>query len=1631
MMSHAIVVIPPHDRIDSAGRAGSGSGDEKRAGSESVSMNSPDRAPSTCVLMGSESLLIQCGEIWLERGQSIGAVVSAERAIADWAVSRGLRLERPGPDLADRLRAIPHDYFFSITNLSMIPEAVLALPRRAAINFHDGPLPRYAGMYAPAWALIAGETDYGVSFHAMTAGADEGELYVQRFFPIGVDDTSLTLNTRCYEAAIEGFGELADGLVSGTLRPRPQDLSGRSYFARHARPAAAAVIDWRRPARELERLVRALDFGQYENAFAAPRLLHGDRVHLLRRVRLVADGQAGDGDAAPSAQAGRVLAIDDQGLRVACGDGESLTIVECSCPRGLPVAPQELARRLAVGVGDRLALFDEAAQARLAAVGERATRAEAFWVGRLAHRESPEIPLRGLDGAAAPDARALSYAVHRPAGFAGDGTTLVAAFAAFLARTGGRNRFDLGLRDEVAAAEATSGPPVALAALFLTRVPLRIDIDLAASGATAERTVRETIARLRDRDFPFTDAVARHPRLASQADLIEGRVSSVAVDLGVELESDPVQAPDLAGAECLLAVSRDGGRAQWSFDPRVFSAERARALVDAFEIFLAGFADRERPIRRLPLLAADERTRVLCDWNATQTALPVDACIHGLFAATAARRPDARALTFEGRGLSFRELDARANRLAQHLVALGAGPDRLVGVHLERSLEMVVAILAVLKAGGAYVPLDPTYPEDRIAYMVEDSAAALVLTSSALAGRLRAGRARVVAIDGEAAAIAARPDAAPKTDVRPEHLAYVIYTSGSTGKPKGVMVEHRNVANFFVGMDARIAHEPPGVWLALTSLSFDISVLELLWTLTRGFEVVVYADRQKRLGGSAPVADWRPIDFGLALWGSDAGPGPRKYELMLEAAKFGDLHGFRSIMTPERHFGAFGGPFPNPSVTGAAIAAVTSRIQIRAGSCVLPLHHPIRVAEEWAVVDNLSGGRVGISFASGWQPNDFVIRPDGYASAKTQMFEGARAVQRLWRGEAVPFLNPKGDMVPTATLPRPVQPELPSWMTTAGNVETFRAAGAGGFNVLTHLLGQTLEELAEKVKVYRQARADAGLDPASGVVTCMLHTFVGEDVDAVREIVRQPMKDYLASAMALVVGFAWSFPAFDRPGGPDSKPEDVDLASLTEDETDAILEFAFERYFETSGLFGTPATCARMVERCKAAGVDEIASLIDFGVPTDVVLGSLPLLDRVRREANQAPAGWVDPKAAAAAREVDAASAGEGDHSLAGQIAARRVTHLQCTPSHARMLLTDPDTRGALARVDHWMIGGEAFPLSLAGELAAAGVRRVQNMYGPTETTIWSSTEAVAERPESISIGRPIANTRFYILGEGDEPLPVGMPGELLIGGAGVVRGYLGRPELTAERFIPDPFDPSPGARLYRTGDLARWRADGTIDFLGRLDHQVKIRGYRIELGEIEAKLAAVAGVREAVVVAREDTPGDVRLVAYLIAAQGPVADGTLKDALAADLPEFMIPGAFVFLERYPQTPNGKIDRKALPAPTEVRAPATGVYAPPSSALEETIADVWREVLYLEQVGVDDNFFDLGGHSLLVVQAHRKLRDRCETPLSLTDLYRFPTIRTLAGHLGSDGGGDEQVEKSQARGEKRREALSRRRRGRG
>ena len=348
-------------------------------------------------------------------------------------------------------------------------------------------------------------------------------------------------------------------------------------------------------------------------------------------------------------------------------------------------------------------------------------------------------------------------------------------------------------------------------------------------------------------------------------------------------------------------------------------------------------------------------------------------------------------------------------------------------------------------------------------------------------------------------------------------------------------------------------------------------------------------------GGIALPPKEKQMQFSLFYFSAvDELQDANKYRLYLEGAKFADRHGFSAIWTPERHFHESGGLYPNPSVLSAALATITERVQLRAGSVVLPLHHFPRVVEEWAVVDNLSNGRAAISVTSGWIPNDFAFFPERFANKREEMFRGIEEVRRLWRGETFQTKDGAGNLVELKVLPRPVQPDLPIWLTCSGDPQMFVKAGELGLNVLTAVLGQSVSEVESKIALYREALAKHGHDPEGGQVTLMMHTFVGKNLDEVLSKVRDPLTNYLKSHVGLVESM--------------TKSLNIDVGLNAEQHLDALVAFAFERYYRTASLIGTPEKCLTMINHLQSIGVDEVACFIDFGVDVDTVLEGLRYL---------------------------------------------------------------------------------------------------------------------------------------------------------------------------------------------------------------------------------------------------------------------------------------------------------------------------------------------------------------------------------------------------------------------------------------
>ena len=1368
-------------------------------------------AKTAAIFVGSTQVLIDCIEQWMEAGHKVQAVISDCADVDAWVSSAGIPLIAPTRDLAEQLSGASFDYLFSIVNHAILPDELIALPERRAINYHDSLLPHYAGFNATSWAIMNGADAHGVTWHAMTADVDGGDILLQKSFEISGEDTAFSLGVKCANACRETFADLLIALeaeqLTGTAMPARAPGPQTQFHVRSDRPGLG-LIDFSQPVSAISRLVRGLQLGREDNWMCLPKVRVGDVVYLIEQA-----------DAAPQAAAtapGQVLAATANSLTVSAADG-AVRLGGLVSLEGNVADPGMLAQ----AVNTTLA-SPGAAEAALAEWDAKLTKQERFWMRRVAAQTAPSLAqVRVSDKPVAKAAMTIDRQ-HTARDY-------LAAFAVYLARAGEAATFDLALAKVL---------PDLGDRFYADQTPMQVEVALEAPFGAICDHLDDVLALQEKRGTFARDISARYESLRTAAN------ARKPLPIGVSLSST---AGLLPGTALTLHADDACGAVTFSYDRNAISEAAIQAMAARIETLLAeAKAQPDTPVSGLNLLPETEKRKLLELSQGPSVAYASDRCVHQQFEAQVARTPDATAVVFQNSTLTYAALDTRANQIAQALITKGVQPGDFVAVCVSRSTDLVAGLLGVMKAGAAYVPMDPSYPRDRLAIMLEDSGAKVLLTSASLAPSLDLGGADLVTLDSIAGDADVR---APQTTMTADDLAYVIFTSGSTGRPKGVKVAHRNVSNFFAGMDEVIGTEP-GVWLAVTSVSFDISVLEIFWTLSRGFEVVIQGEMDaSTLSGAAAVeVSDTPMDFGMFYFSSsqgDARPG-ETYKLLLEGAKFADKNGFQSVWTPERHFHEFGGIFPNPAVTTAALATITENVALRAGSVVLPMHNPIRVAEDWSVLDQLSNGRIGLSFASGWHANDFALMPENYERRREIMVESIDTVFKLWAGEEVEVANGEGDMIKVSTFPRPIQQRPPIWIASAGNVETFKSAGRLGANILTNMLGQDLEDLRTKLAAYREARAEAGFD-GPGQVSLMLHTFVCADTEQAREIARQPFCNYLQSSFDLVKVAPWMFPAFKRPSLEGAEAQ-LDTSQFTDEDIAALMDHAFDRYFETAGLFGSPEHALGMVEKLKAIGVNEIACLVDFGIESDTVLENLPHLARLRALAN---------------------SGGASDETeqfipVSETFKAHEITHLQCTPSMARMLIDDPDVLKQFASLKHLMLGGEALPSDLAETLHQTLTGAFTNMYGPTETTIWSTTSAV-RNGAPITIGRPIANTTIRLLDANGQMVGLGEAGELCIGGDGVVPGYLGRDDLTAERFIDDPY--APGARLYRTGDLARYQASGEIEYLGRMDQQVKVNGYRIELGEIETQLSRHPDIWQSVVAARTDN-GAPQLVAYYTSPQ-------------------------------------------------------------------------------------------------------------------------------------------------------------------
>ncbi|RKI64410.1 amino acid adenylation domain-containing protein [Corallococcus sp. AB049A] len=872
----------------------------------------------------------------------------------------------------------------------------------------------------------------------------------------------------------------------------------------------------------------------------------------------------------------------------------------------------------------------------------------------------------------------------------------------------------------------------------------------------------------------------------------------------IEVPGTPVQWGATL-SDLTLILTEEPGRVHGALEyaTELFDASTARRMLEHLQVLLgAALARPEERLSRLPLATEAERQSWPVPPPVTQApVLPARLREHAL------RQPDAVAVQQAGRTWTWRELASRARRLALRLREQGLRPGEPVALCLRASPEKLAALWGVLEAGGAPVALGPTDLDSLAVYAVEGSVAPWLVTWRGLFTSARLESSRVLHVEEELG------DGSPVTETlalpSPESLAWLLPMGA--GQPAWAL-SHTSLTGFFAGLDARLRPAPGTTWLAASEPAPQKPELEALWALSRGLRVLFPSEASTSRREASGEQKTRPLQVSLSYFANDEDSltGP-KYELLMEGAKFADANGFSAIWTPERHFHSFGGIYPQPAVVSAALASVTRNLRLRSGSVVLPLHDPLLVAEQWAVVDNLSQGRVDVSVATGWHVQDFIFAPGNYADRRNILLRHLETLRGLWRGERLRRPGGNGVTVEVGLRPKPVQRELPVWLTATANPETFRLAGELGAGVLTGLFAHSLEELKPKVALYREAWRRNG-HPGRGHITCMLHTYLGDDEAEVLRQVRKPLLAYFRSSADITASLLAA------------QGYQGEIAKVSREDIDALLEHTFEHHAKGTGLIGTVESGIQRLRDVRASDVDEVTCLIDFGLETPVVLEGLRRLARAREA--------VAADAASHSRRVlgeQETDAGEL-LSLAKQSGAVLVN---TTARLARALTDLTGAREALAPVGAWVLENASEELASAlqrtagGDVLIAGEARDGGLLprAPEE-----------KLPPGLDV---------WVLDAAGAPVPAGVVGELALSGAGLPIALWRAKGDAPDRLVPHPLHAS--ASLYRTGRAVRLRADGRVEAVNLPGF--KLPSARPALSEANASaltVHAAAGARPA-----------------------------------------------------------------------------------------------------------------------------------------------------------------------------------------
>jgi amino acid adenylation domain-containing protein len=784
----------------------------------------------SCLVVGEGAIALKCLEILQQSGHDVLGVYSAQASLQTWAAEHGIVHAASRRAFCDFLFSVEYDYLFSVNNGWIIPPEVIAHARQATINYHDSPLPKYAGLHATSWTLLHGETHHAITWHEVVAEIDAGRILKQPIVPIQADDTAFSLNTRCFEVAIDAFGELISELAENRVEGVAQDLSQRSYFGLDDRPEAAGVLNFDISTKSIGNLVRALDFGPIRNPLGLPKLWLPKGVVAVGAtcpipVNYGVPGQVlaldtalnSEGHAAPS-------------ICVATIDG-AIQLSRITTLDGTPLSQDELSQQYGVYIGALLPMLSSSQRRAISEQNAQICRYEREWVRQLSqlcpfihpYLHSSNRTLSGED-----HRYALSLARNAAPSCPLDAEALLALFAAYCARLATESTIYISIQTDAQRSVASE--------IFAQVVPVRIDAEAKEPLSQFCERFRAALSQAVKQGTYAIDVSARHPEL-------RGTSSPNALPVAIVLAASPTDLEfHSLNASMALVAYTDGSVAEL-VHRGALSEIHSHAIVQQLQCLIAASIDHpEQPVSTLPLLSSEEQQQILIDWNRTAQPYPRDRCIHELITEQARQTPDAIAVCFGEDQLSYQDLDRRSNQLAHRLHQLGVRAESLVALCVPRSVELIVGLLGILKAGGAYVPIDPTYPGDRIAYLIDDSCPQAVVTVAALQATVFGQIENLVCLDEQAATLAQMSADPLITDVTPENLAYVIYTSGSTGKPKGVEIRHRSVVNHGWAIANLYQLHSSDRMLQSASISFDVAGEQIYPVLFRGAAVIVRPD---------------------------------------------------------------------------------------------------------------------------------------------------------------------------------------------------------------------------------------------------------------------------------------------------------------------------------------------------------------------------------------------------------------------------------------------------------------------------------------------------------------------------------------------------------------------------------------------------------------------------------------------------------------------------------------------------------------------------------------------------------------------------------------------------------------------